>query len=692
MEYSPFKINSKGADNESKSKSISVALIGNPNSGKTTLFNSLTGLNQKTGNYPGVTVDKHIGFTSLRKNSKEVKFTITDLPGTYSLYPKSIDEEVACKNLLGINSQAPDVAVVVTDASNLKRHLLLATQVIDLKIPVVVVLNMIDEAESKGLKIDFSELKRVLGVSVVKVNSRTKEGLEELKEQICGAQESDNSFYETLKLTELDASTFRGAISKQFENNSNYSSKLKAYEEKDSLYRFNVINYIFTKTVKSPESTTRTFSERLDKTLTHPFWGYVILVSVLFFVFQSIFFIADYPMKWIENLFSFLMEQSASLLPVGKLNDLLVNGILAGLSGIVVFIPQIALLFLFIGLLEDSGYMARVSFIMDKLFRRFGLNGKSVIPIVSGVACAVPSILGTRTINNYKERLITIFVTPLMSCSARLPVYTLLISMLMPEQQVLGVFSLKGFALLGMYLLGFTATLLTAFIMKLIVKTKERSYFIMELPVYRMPQWQSIGVIVTNKVKVFLFEAGKIILAVSIILWALSSHGPSDDFRRIDEKYAAIKMQDPTATDEIDRLMRSEKLEASYAGILGKKIEPAIKPLGFDWKIGIALITSFAAREIFVGTMATIYSANDSENSDSVREKLQKEKNALGHPVYNTAVCLSLLVFYAFAMQCMSTMAVVYRETKSWKWMMGQLAYMTGLAYVSAFVVYNLFI
>jgi len=663
-----------------KNKSISVALLGNPNSGKTTLFNTLTGLNQKTGNYPGVTVDKHVGVT---KTNEGIKLNITDLPGTYSLYPKSLDEEVACKVLL---ANGIDVAVVVTDASNLKRHLFLATQVIDLKIPVVVVLNMIDEADSLGIKINTEELSRLLGVTIVRVNSRNGEGTEELKNKILSASISENSFYDVNKSNELGQDGFKNIIGKQFDKDENYTSKLSAFEEKDSLYRYNVINYIFTKTVTLPNTATRSFSDKADKFITHPFFGYSILLLVLFAVFQSIFFIAEFPMTWIETGFSFLMEKTASALPQGQLNDLLVNGVLAGLSGIVVFIPQIALLFFFIGILEDSGYMARVSFIMDKIFRRFGLNGKSVIPIMSGVACAVPSILGTRTISNYKERLITILTIPLMSCSARLPVYTLLISLMVPDNAVLGIFNLKGIILLGMYLLGFVATLATAFILKLIVKTKEKSYFIMEMPVYRMPQWKSIGVIVVEKVKVFLWEAGKIILAVSIVLWFLSSHGPADVFEKIESKYA----NNASGPDQTKQ-MQSEKLEASYAGWLGKKIEPVIAPLGFDWKIGIALITSFAAREVFVGTMATIYSANDSENIISVREKLVLEKDAGGSAKYSAAVCLSLLVFYAFAMQCMSTMAVVYRETKSKKWMFAQMFYMTGLAYLSSFIIYHLF-
>lgn len=676
-------------------KTISVALLGNPNSGKTTLFNTLTGLNQKTGNYPGVTVDKHVGITRVKKENSEVRLQITDLPGTYSLFPKSLDEEVACKELVGINSQMPDVAVVVTDASSLKRHLLLATQVIDLKIPVVIVLNMIDEAGKKGLKIDPDELSRLLGVQVAMVNSRTGEGIDDLKNKIPEAKESVNIFIEAARLDAVKAGAkdFKEIVSQQFKADADFRLKLNQFEEKDTVYRFNIINYIFARAVKSSQESTRNLSYKADKFITHPVFGYLMLLFVLFSVFQFIFFVAEYPMGWIESFFSFLMQKTAEVLPQGEVSDLIVNGVLAGLSGIVIFVPQIALLFFFIGLLEDSGYMARVSFIMDKVFRRFGLNGKSVIPIVSGVACAVPAILGTRTISNLKERLITIFIIPLMSCSARLPVYTLLISLLIPEDAVIGILNLKGVILFGLYILGFVATLATAFVLKYFVKTKEKSYFVMELPVYRLPQWKSIGIIVVNKVKVFLWEAGKIILAVSVVLWFLSSHGPAGSFGKVEQNYATRISEAPTEQQKADVLhkMESEKLETSYAGILGKKIEPVIKPLGFDWKIGIALITSFAAREVFVGTMATIYSANDSENISTVREKLIKETDAItGKPIYNVAVCVSLLVFYAFAMQCMSTMAVVYRETKSWKWMVAQLIYMSGLAYLSSLVVYNL--
>ncbi|MGZ3932343.1 MAG: ferrous iron transport protein B, partial [Bacteroidia bacterium] len=552
-------------------QTISVALIGNPNSGKTTLFNALTGLNQKTGNYAGVTVDKHTGFTKANHNGHTLQLSITDLPGTYSLFPKSIDEDVACKVLLGFNYAAPEVAVVVTDASNLKRHLLLATQVIDTKIPVVLALNMIDEADALGIKIDTAELERILGISVVAINSRNRQGFDILKTKIAEARISAAAFYDISRFNELSqqAGNYRQFIEQQFSHAKN-KEQLQRFEEADTLYRFNVINYICAKCIQQPATITKSSSEKIDRIITHKFFGFAILLVVLFLVFQSIFFISEYPMSWIENFFSYLSGTVAGLLPAGQLSDLLVNGVLAGISGIAVFVPQIALLFFFIGLLEDSGYMARVSFIMDRLMRRFGLNGKSVIPIVSSVACAVPSVLGTRTISNVKERLITIFIIPLMSCSARLPVYTLLISIMMPDREVLGIFNLKGLALLGMYLLGFIATLITAWVLKLIVRTKEKSYFIMEMPVYRMPQWKSIGVIVVNKVKIFLTEAGKVILAISIILWFLSSHAPGNRFAEIEKEYTeieAIRSYKPDSTD-YPRLIGAAKLEASYAGII----------------------------------------------------------------------------------------------------------------------------
>jgi ferrous iron transport protein B len=658
---------------------ISVALVGNPNSGKSTLFNSMTGLNQKTGNYPGVTVDKHFG--NFRYNHQDYK--LTDLPGTYSLYPKSIDEEVACKALLSNNEQI-DVVVIVADASNLKRHLLLATQIIDLKMPCVLALNMIDEAAKNNVTIYINELEKLLDIPVIPINSRKKEGINELKQAITSAKVSDTVFYnfEKQKLLLPNIDSYRGVIQQALYANAEKATELKEFELNDNLHRFSKINYIIAKCIKQPEKLNKNLTQKLDTFFTHKIFGFAFFFFVLFVIFQFIFYVAEYPMTWIEEGFAYLMNTVSVSLPKGQLTDLLVNGILAGISGIVVFVPQIALLFFFIAILEDTGYMARASFILDKVMRKFGLNGKSVIPMISSVACAVPSIMSTRTISNWKDRIITILVTPLISCSARLPVYTLLISMMFAKDKSVGILNYQGLVLMSMYLLGFAAALVGALILKKVLKTTEKSYFIMELPVYRKPQWQTVAMLVFDKVKVFLFDAGKIILAISIVLWFLTSHGPGNSFDTIEQTAMAANLPEEE--------LNAQKLESSYAGIIGKKMEPAIKPLGFDWKIGIALITSFAAREVFVGTMATIYSSGDSENTETLRHKLMAEKNfETQKPVYSNAVCWSLMIFYVFAMQCMSTLATTYRETKHWKWPAIQLVFMTGLAYLSSFLVYN---
>ena len=659
---------------------ISVALVGNPNSGKSTLFNSMTGLHQKTGNYAGVTVDKHYG--SYKHKNQE--FKVTDLPGTYSLYPKSLDEEVACRALLSVDEKI-DVVVIVADASNLKRHLLLATQLIDLKMPCVLALNMIDEAAKNNTVIYYEELEKLIDIPVIPINSRSKEGIQELKEAITRAKISDTVFYNFEKQKQLfpEIDSYQTLIQLALDTKKEQPHAIKEFELNDNLHRFSKINYMVAKCIKQPEKLNKNLTQKLDTFFTHKIFGFAFFFLVLFVIFQFIFYVAEYPMTWIEEGFAYLMNTVAVSLPKGQLSDLLVNGVLAGISGIVVFVPQIALLFFFIAILEDTGYMARASFILDKVMRKFGLNGKSVIPMISSVACAVPSIMSTRTITNWKDRMITILVTPLISCSARLPVYTLLISMMFAKDKSIGILNYQGLVLMGMYLLGFGAALLAALILKHVLKTTEKSYFIMELPVYRKPQWQTVAMLVFDKVKVFLFDAGKIILAISIVLWFLTSHAPGDAFEKLESNAVAANLQ------EAD--LNAQKLEASYAGILGKKMEPVIKPLGFDWKIGIALITSFAAREVFVGTMATIYSSGDSENTETLREKLIAEKNFETQlPAYSSAVCWSLMIFYVFAMQCMSTLATTYRETKHWKWPAIQLVFMTGLAYLSSLLVYNI--
>lgn len=658
---------------------ISVALVGNPNSGKSTLFNSMTGLHQKTGNYAGVTVDKHYG--SYKHKNQE--FKVTDLPGTYSLYPKSLDEEVACRALLSVDEKI-DVVVIVADASNLKRHLLLATQLIDLKMSCVLALNMIDEAAKNNTVIYYEELEKLIDIPVIPINSRSKEGIQELKEAITRAKISDTVFYNFEKQKQLfpQIDSYQTLIQLALDTKKEQPHAIKEFELNDNLHRFSKINYMVAKCIKQPEKLNKNLTQKLDTFFTHKVFGFAFFFLVLFVIFQFIFYVAEYPMTWIEEGFAYLMNTVAVSLPKGQLSDLLVNGVLAGISGIVVFVPQIALLFFFIAILEDTGYMARASFILDKVMRKFGLNGKSVIPMISSVACAVPSIMSTRTITNWKDRMITILVTPLISCSARLPVYTLLISMMFAKDKSIGILNYQGVVLMGMYLLGFGAALLAALILKYVLKTTEKSYFIMELPVYRKPQWQTVAMLVFDKVKVFLFDAGKIILAISIVLWFLTSHAPGDAFEKLESNAVATNLS------EAD--LNAQKLEASYAGILGKKMEPVIKPLGFDWKIGIALITSFAAREVFVGTMATIYSSGDSENTETLREKLIAEKNFETQlPAYSSAVCWSLMIFYVFAMQCMSTLATTYRETKHWKWPAIQLVFMTGLAYLSSLVIYN---
>ncbi len=669
-----------------KNNYLKVALLGNPNAGKSSIFNGLTGLSQKTGNYAGVTVDRQEGKTIFVKGGNKITLSILDLPGIYSLFPKSNDEEIACKTLLDENENI-DVIVIVADASNLKRNLLLATQLIDLKFKTIVALNMIDEAEKQNIQINIPALEESLGVPVIPLDSRRQKGFSKLKEAIVNAKTSNSIFYDLNATYLKDHKTYRAFITHYLTHK---NSVIVNLENADKIYRFNSINYLIAKSVQSPEqlSLKRT-SSKIDAITTHKVYGYIVLLLVLFLVFQFIFFISETPMNWIEAAFLSLGDLVHENLPKGQLNDLIVNGIIAGISGVVMFIPQIAFLFIFIGFLEDSGYMARASFIMDKIMRRFGLNGKSVIPLISGTACAVPAIMATRAISNTKERLITVFILPLISCSARLPVYTLLISVMYPDSKFLGIFNSKGAVLFLLYFLGFLVTLATAFVLKKILKTKEASFYVMELPVYRWPQAKNIGLMVFSKVKVFVKEAGKVILAISIVLWFLSTHGISDKFKAAEKEEIALQTSSGNNGAELKRV-ETQKLEHSYIGNFGQFIEPAIKPLGYDWKIGIALITSFAAREVFVGTMATIYQANDTEKDVGIKQKLLVEKDANGALKYTPAVCWSLLLFYAFALQCMSTIAVVKRETKSWKWVAAQFAFMSVLAYLSAFGAYQL--
>ncbi len=700
---------------------INIALVGNPNCGKTSLFNSLTGLNQKVGNFPGVTVDKKTGSSPI---SDGITARVIDLPGTYSLYPKRGDEWVTYRVLLNQDADVkPDMVVLLADASNLKRNLLFVSQIIDLKIPVVVALTMMDLAKRKGIEIDIEGLERELGVPVVPVNPRRNKGIPQLKKAI--ALTAENQYkapvFDFIPNAALAQSSIE-AVKKKFPAISDYTAihylinhENFAFDEatqnsienieiannfnhtrtqaEEIMQRYGRIKQIMAITVSAPGPLQKTlFTERLDNLLLHRGWGYLIMLFVLFILFQSVFLLAEYPMNAIEWIFAETGGWLSTNLPDAWWSNLLVNGIIAGLSGIFVFIPQIMILFGLITLLEDTGYMARISFLTDKLMRKVGLNGKSVMPMISGFACAVPAIMSARNIENRKERLLTIMITPLMSCSARLPVYTILIALVIPKEKIWGIFGLQGLVMMMLYLLGLVLALLVSFVMKWFIKIKEKSFFILELPTYRAPRWKNIGYTMFEKARIFVTDAGKIIMVISLILWALSSYGPPGRIDKLDSKYEQLKAQQPGNEEVLEKQRKQALLENSYAGILGKSIEPIITPLGYDWKIGIALVTSFAAREVFVGTMATLYSVgeDDEDNGLKLREKMQIAKKADGSKVYTLATGVSLMIFYALAMQCMSTMAIVKRETRSWKMPLIQLVYMTGLAYVLSLVAYQL--
>jgi ferrous iron transport protein B len=702
------------------SKPINIALVGNPNSGKSSLFNSLTGLNQQVGNFPGVTVDKKTGTCAI---SNDINATFIDLPGTYSLYPKRADEWVAYKVLLQQdNDIQPEMIILVVDASNLRRNLLFCSQIIDLKIPVIIALSMMDLAAKKGTQIDIAGLERELGVPVIAINPRKNKGIPQLKKLIEQTVSAKFIAANPIINTKLLANNAIEEVMEVYPEISEYKalhylinhehfalppSQQLAIEKIEKANQFNPtktqgeeivqrysrIKSIMQQSVVEADPLAKAlFTEKLDNVLLHRKWGYIILLAVLFLLFQSVFWVAQYPMDFIEWSFSQASGWLTNVLPVTWWSDLLINGVLAGLSGILVFIPQIMILFGLITILEDTGYMARISFLTDKLMRKVGLNGKSIMPMISGLACAVPAIMSARNIENRKERLLTIMVTPLMSCSARLPVYTILIALVIPSKLYFGFLSLQGLVMMGLYLLGTVMALLVSYIMRWFINIKEKSFFILELPVYRAPRWANAATTMVEKAKIFVQDAGKVIMVISLLLWALSHFGPGNAIQAINAQYDAQILQDSTKAEIINKERSTAVLENSYAGKLGKAIEPAIKPLGFDWKIGIALITSFAAREVFVGTMATLYSVGEEsdENSSTLREKMAAATWPNGTKVYTLATGISLMIFYVLAMQCMSTLAVVKRETKSWKWPIIQLLYMTALAYGTSWLAYVL--
>jgi len=698
-------------------KPIKVALIGNPNTGKTLLFNQLTGLNQKVGNYPGVTVDKKEGISKLSATQSAI---IIDLPGTYSINPTSIDETIVLKTLLKKDiKESPDVILVVADVENLKRNLLLFSQIKDLEIPTVLAINMADQMGKKGISIDLSALKKELNTEVILISAKKNKGIKEVKEAIirchvaakasplCGINHKIDPDY-FAKLKEISPShslyelwlmitqnnfpeTVTSAEKQALLAFKKDISKLKKYQHKETIYRYQEINKILKKTYIVDKSKASDIRSKLDKIFTHKVFGYVFFFLILMVIFQSIFDWASLLMDLIDGFFAQLAQVTKSLLPAGVFTDLLTDGIIPGVGGVIIFIPQIAILFLFVAILEETGYMSRVVFLMDKIMRRFGMNGKSIIPLISGTACAIPAIMATRTISNWKERLITILVVPFTTCSARLPVYAILIALIIPDTKILGLLNLQGLVLLSLYGLGFGMAILAAFILHKTLDINSKSFFLIEMPNYKLPSLKNVFFEVFEKTKAFVFGAGKIILALSIVLWFLASNG-SSDYKNASEIVSKKEVNRDISPEEMSKKVASFELENSYIGMLGKTIEPVIKPLGFDWKIGIALVTSFAAREVFVGTLATIYSveAND-ENTTTIKQKMASEVNPdTGEKIFTFPVGMSLLIFYAFAMQCMATLAIVKKETKTWKWPLIQLIGMGVLAYVSSLITFKI--
>jgi len=686
--------------------SRNIAIIGNPNSGKSTIFNSLTGLRQKVANYPGVTVEKKEGIVKFKDGSLAI---LIDLPGTYSLTANAPDEKIVKDILLGRKTDIDpfDLIICVVDASNLERNLYLVSQIIDLKLPVIMALNMIDVAEKSGMTINVNKLSEELGILIIPTVGNKHRGIEALK-----AAANRRANYskkarqwklpivleeECIELKNLlqihswtEAVAFHDAVTL-------LSSPYYLEEQKDLLpeeivehvlqdhnrlnilgmdcqseiveARYEWIKSICGSAVIFNRNTGKSLSDRVDNIMTHKFWGFLIFLSIMTIIFQAIFTWALIPMDLISKGFDSLGILITRILPKGELQDLIVNGALSGVSAVVTFLPQILFLFFFIGLLEDTGYMARAAFIMDRLMSKVGLHGKSFIPMLSSFACAIPGIMATRTIENRKDRLVTMLVSPLMSCSARLPIYVLMIAAFIPKKSILGIISLPGITLVSMYLLGLFTALGMAWIFKKTLLKSDTPVFIMELPPYKLPSLKSIVLQMWEKGSLFLKRAGTIILGVSIILWFLSTYPKKENFSP------------------------SVQLEQSFVGRIGHFVEPLIRPLGFDWKIGIGLISSMLQREVFVSTMGTIYNVKDSDKGESTISLGQHMKEDIdpvsGHPVFTVLTAICLMVYYVLAMQCMSTIAIMKRETNGWKWPLFQFCYMTALAYCVTLIVYH---
>lgn len=680
---------------------IKVALVGNPNVGKTSVFNTLTGLNQKTGNYPGITVDRKTGYSKIHDT---LKARIIDLPGIYSVQPSSKDEEVVLETLFdSSNKYFPDGVVVVTEVENLKRNLLLFTQIKDLGFPTVLAINMADQLPVKGISIDRKMLSEKLRTEVVLISTRTGQGISELKEAISRFAGADTE--PLMDLVSVDEDYFRSVDYKSWLSRSQGAvfegvpvvedalseGDIKRLQQRETVKRYQLIGEILKSAYTKDPSKATGWQARADRLLTHRVWGYVIFFAVMMLVFQAIFSWSGIPMDWIDEKFAQLSAWVSMTLPEGKFTELLSEGVIPGIGGVVIFIPQIAILFMFIALLEESGYMSRVVFLMDKLMRPFGLSGKSVVPLISGVACAIPAIMSARNIENPRERLITMLVTPFATCSARIPVYVIIISLVIPEQNIFGFIGLQGLVMTLMYFLGFLAALGGAWLLKKVILTTGRSYLIIEMPPYRRPLFKNVLSTMIDKTRAFVEGAGKIILALSVLLWFLGSHGPASTFGKAEEMVAESFAGKDLSEEELQDEVEGYKLRNSYIGMLGSGIEPVFRPLGYDWKVSIAVLTSFAAREVFVGNLATLYNiGSQGEEETRIVERMRQERRPDGSRMFDLATGVSLLFFYAFAMQCISTVAIMRRETNSWKWTLIQIFFMTGLAYVSAMLAYNL--